>query len=73
MNGCSRIEICMLFNKKLHTHLFSSVRTICNSRVITTKIKGALKAQTHISLYESNNFQEQDAVLLFLSVIPYGR
>ena len=35
-------------------------------------IKGALKAHIHISLYESNTLQEQDAALLFLSVIPRG-
>ena len=33
-------------------------------------VKGALKAHTHISLYESNTLQEQDAVLLFHAVIP---
>ena len=32
--------------------------------------KGALKAHIHFSLYESNTLQEQDAALLFLSVIP---
>ena len=32
--------------------------------------KGALKAHIHISLYESNTLQEQDAAFLFLSVIP---
>ena len=35
-----------------------------------TFFKGALKAHIHISLYESNTLQEQDAALLFLSVIP---
>ena len=33
-------------------------------------LKGALKAHKHISLYESNTLQEQDATILFLSVIP---
>ena len=34
-------------------------------------LKGALKAHIHISLiYESNILQEQDAAILFLSVIP---
>ena len=35
-------------------------------------LKGALKAHIHISLYERNTLQEQDAALLFLSVIPRG-
>ena len=34
--------------------------------------KGALKAHKHISLYESYTLQEQDATILFLSVIPWG-
>ena len=34
------------------------------------EIKGALKAHKHISLYEGNTLQEQDATILFLSVIP---
>ena len=33
-------------------------------------VKGALKAHIHISLYESNAHQEQDAALLFLSMVP---
>ena len=39
---------------------------------VTDYLKGALKAHRHISLYESNTLQEQDAALLFLSVIPRG-
>ena len=35
-------------------------------------LKGALKAHKHISLYESYTLQEQDATILFLSVIPWG-
>ena len=35
-------------------------------------IKGALKAHIHFSLYESNTLQEQNAALLFLSLIPWG-
>ena len=31
-----------------------------------------LKAHIHISSYESNKLQEQDAALLVLSVIPWG-
>ena len=33
-------------------------------------LKGELKALIHISVYESNTLQEQDAVLLYLSMIP---
>ena len=33
------------------------------------KFKGALKAHIHISLYESNTLQEQDAALLFLEAV----
>ena len=33
-------------------------------------LKGALKAHIHISLYERNTLQEQDAAIHFLSVIP---
>ena len=40
--------------------------------IVKNIIKGALKAHIHISLYESNTLQEQDAALLFLSVIPWG-
>ena len=39
---------------------------------VTATLKGALKAHIHISLYESNTLQEQDAALLFLSVIQWG-
>ena len=37
---------------------------------LTKGIKGVLKAHIYISLYESNTLQEQDAALLFLSMIP---
>ena len=43
---------------------------VTNPRPRGTFLKGALKAHIHISLYESNTLQEQDAALLFLSVIP---
>ena len=36
------------------------------------RFKGELKAHIHISLYESNKLQEYDAVIPFLSVIPWG-
>ena len=44
----------------------------CFMKSKSIKFKGALKAHIHISLYESNTLQEQDAALLFLSVIPWG-
>ena len=34
-----------------------------------SQLKGALKAHKHINLYESYTLQEQDATILFLSVI----
>ena len=37
-------------------------------RWIEILVKGVLKARIHIRLYESDRLQEQDAVLLFLSV-----
>ena len=40
--------------------------------VFLLHLKGALKAHIHIGLYESNTLQEQDAAILFLSVIPRG-
>ena len=36
-------------------------------------LKGELKPHIHISLHESNTLQEYDAVLLFLSVVPWGK
>ena len=53
------VSVNLSFLSSFHVNLISNKR-----------VKGALKAHIHISLYESNTLQEQDAALLFLSVIP---
>ena len=56
--------------KRIKTIWMTSTKV--NRRGWWTRFKGALKAHKHISLYESYTLQEQDATILFLSVIPWG-
>ena len=44
-------------------------RNVWQKAFVPVRFKGAIKAHIHLSLYESNTLQEQDAALLFLSGI----
>ena len=50
--------------------LSGSTNSVSKPTTSFAQFKGALKAHKHISLYESYTLQEQDATILFLSVIP---